>query len=349
LMWILLLCLMLIFAISVCLTTGSLYILNKVADDAEDIIMTDELKDLDRYFGSVHATIYTTFAAMSGGYQWAEIVVLMEQMGWVYQAMFIAFMAMFTLCLLNIITGIFVDNALKADDELLSEQAFQKEQEHCASLTLVFEEKDLPDGLVTCKDFVEMANHPELVWFFRELRIPQSEAAAVFFLLDPTSDGAMDIQDCVHCLLRLKGQSSALDMRTLMHDVADMSHLVREYVTFGKNMLNAVGTLTAQNNAFLVNRDTIASCPAPAATSPASGQLTVVTSLQQSVVLKSTESSDSVVGFTSEAAVTPIESIAGAQNTAKTLRMKPRTKKKACRTTVSSPRDQQRASQLETE
>jgi len=328
LMWILLLCLMLIFAISVCLTTGSLYLLNTVADDAEAIVMTDELKNLEKYFGSVHATIYTTFAAMSGGYQWADIVELMEQMGWVYQAMFIGFMAMFTLCMLNIITGIFVDNALKADDELLSEQAFQKEQEHCASLTLLFEQKQLPDGQVTCKDFVEMANHPELVWFFRELRIPQSEAAAVFFLLDPSSDGAMDIHDCVHCLLRLKGQSSALDMRTLMHDVSDMSHLMRDYAKFGKQTLNAVGTLVAQNNAFcaqnnavLLNKDASASCPAPAASTPASGRLTAVTPLPHLATMKSSE-------FES------VESSNGAQNPLKTLKMKPRTKKKAGRVTV---------------
>jgi len=198
---------------------------------------------LELYFGSVHASLYTTFAAMAGGYQWAEIVMFMEQMGWVYQTMFVTFMALFTFCMMNIITGIFVDNALRADEELLSDRKFQEEQDHCASLTTVFEQNLKSTnhaGMITLPDFVEMADHPELTWFLRELRIPVREAGTLFHLLDTNETRALEIHECVHGLLRLKGQSTALDMRTLMHEIADMNHLLKDYTTFAKRIFSSL-------------------------------------------------------------------------------------------------------------
>ena len=87
---------MMIFVLAVCLTTGSLYLLHGDGSGPEPE-MTPELQMVDHYFGTVTASAFSIFAAISGGYLWADVSDAMHSMGVFYQGLFVAFVSFFTL------------------------------------------------------------------------------------------------------------------------------------------------------------------------------------------------------------------------------------------------------------
>merc|ERR1712039_173338 len=73
---------------------------------------------LDQYFGTLDRSILTIFQSISGGYDWSEPVEPLIQhvspwMGVVY-SLFVAFVL---LALMNVITGVFVEQAVRQGKE----------------------------------------------------------------------------------------------------------------------------------------------------------------------------------------------------------------------------------------
>jgi hypothetical protein len=156
--WILLMMGMMMFVVAVTVTTGSLYILHGDGYDEPDPVMTDELRKVDMYFGSVTNSMFSIFASMSGGYLWADLVDIMTEMGFLYQVIFVLFMALITFAFLNLITGIFVDNATQADQEISQQRETKKRMEQYELLRKLFQDIDTcRTGMVTCQEFVEYA------------------------------------------------------------------------------------------------------------------------------------------------------------------------------------------------
>jgi hypothetical protein len=237
--WILVMCSMMIFAMSVCLTTGSLYILHPDGQNSIDPAeMTSNMEDIKHYFGTVHSSLFTTFSAMGGGLDWAGVVESMHEMGWVYQAMFIVFIAFFTVAMLNIITGIFVDNAGKADDELDEERNRKREAARAHQLKLFYMDFDLEnDGKISLNEFVELQDDPGMIKIMRDLKIPNHDAASLFRLLDTNCNGELDVTEFVSGLLHLKGQSTSLDVAALLYECRQIKRLLISHAQFSKMRL----------------------------------------------------------------------------------------------------------------
>merc|ERR1719356_2379232 len=74
----------------------------------------DETWRLQRhYFCDVVRTGLTLLQSTMGGLDWNDIYVLIEPLGAVYIMAFIFYIAFFHFAVLNILTGIFVENAMK--------------------------------------------------------------------------------------------------------------------------------------------------------------------------------------------------------------------------------------------
>lgn len=66
---------------------------------------------LMKYFGSLPRTMMTLYQGISGGIDWLNAVEVLAPVSWIIEYIFSAYVFFTVFCCLNIITGIFVDNA----------------------------------------------------------------------------------------------------------------------------------------------------------------------------------------------------------------------------------------------
>lgn len=62
----------------------------------------------------MHDTFWTLFAAVTGGYDWAEVSEPLLQLGGLYRFCFLLYVSSVLLGLLNILNGVFVNAALQS-------------------------------------------------------------------------------------------------------------------------------------------------------------------------------------------------------------------------------------------
>merc|ERR1712232_560568 len=81
----------------------------------------DETSDILRlYVADVGDTMYTLFACLTSGLSWVEVAKALFGVHWFLGMVFVFYIAFGMLCVLNIITGVFVESAMKnseADDD----------------------------------------------------------------------------------------------------------------------------------------------------------------------------------------------------------------------------------------
>eukprot|EP00913_Durusdinium_trenchii_P013904 g13053.t1 len=82
------------------------------------------------YYGTLSRTILTLFMTISGGMLWNEALKPLSEISWIVDILFLMYIFSTVFCCLNIMTGIFVDNAQasKKTDETVVRQEWEKER-----------------------------------------------------------------------------------------------------------------------------------------------------------------------------------------------------------------------------
>jgi hypothetical protein len=168
------------------------------------------------YWGSVSKSCLSFFQAISGGNDWAVLHdPLKEQidikMGFAFQG-YIAFVQY---ALLNVITGIFVENAVG--------NAKKDKQDEMASLVrhflkIVSGEHEGNEGVIT---YEEYRNHLESPWmqqYFEYIDVDPSDAEFLFQLLDIDGNGEVGADEFLNGCMRCSGSARSLDLRQLTHE-----------------------------------------------------------------------------------------------------------------------------------
>merc|ERR1719277_2551075 len=77
---------------------------------------SDQLKALEHLYGSFGKALLTLFRAISGGDDWSTLAAPIAKVGPLYEAAWVVYISFMVFGMLNILTGIFVDSAMKAAD-----------------------------------------------------------------------------------------------------------------------------------------------------------------------------------------------------------------------------------------
>merc|ERR1712217_783691 len=142
-------------------------------------------------------------------------------MGGVAFATYIAFAV---LCVLNIITGVFVENAnqiTSRDDDYLLLEELSNRQRWLGDVKQLFEDVDDDgSGEVEFKEFERHLQDDRIQLYFRKLGVElESEHTRRFFdLLDFDSDGRLNLDEFVLGLSKLHGKARSIDVAHLLQD-----------------------------------------------------------------------------------------------------------------------------------
>lgn len=213
LLWTLALLLLLIYIIGI-------YFTQLVSDHmVQTEVFGDEEVLFDQYYGSLARSILSLFQAMSGGIDWDNLAQpLVERISPLLGLVLALYIAFALLALMNVVTGVFVESALKnARDE----------QEHfmVQHARRLFQNSDLDcSGKLNWEEFQCQMSNPEMQQYFRLIDVEIQEATELFKLLDLDRSGEVDYEEFLNGCLRLRGNAKAIDLVTLLLENRRLFH-----------------------------------------------------------------------------------------------------------------------------
>lgn len=242
LMWSLVMMAVILYMFSLVFVQQATAYLGQDPDQQEELT----IEGLSLAFGSVEYSIMTLFQTLFGGDDWAKFQMLLRAAGPLGEAMYIFFIAFANIALLNILTGIFVENALK----LAQPNFFEKAAEHHRDLVeqakvleeLCCEWDTDGNGLLSFKEFVDMVSHPKVRMYldYLGLEVPSLE---MFFGLLADDTGQVNVDTFVTACMRLRGDAKSIDMKQLSLEIR-LGKLLRKDVkaikkalTHGQNVM----------------------------------------------------------------------------------------------------------------
>lgn len=218
LMWSLVLMCVILYMFSLVFVQQATAYLAQDPDQQEELTVSS----IRLAFGSVEYSMLTLFQTLFGGDDWGKFQMLLREAGPLGEAMYILFIAFANIALLNILTGVFVENALK----LAQPNFFEKAAEHHRDLVeqaKVLEELccewDTDDnGLLSFQEFVDMVSHPKVRKYldYLGLEVPSLE---MFFSLLADESGQVSCNTFVTACMRLRGDAKSIDMKQLSLEI----------------------------------------------------------------------------------------------------------------------------------
>merc|ERR1719350_1227876 len=107
--------------------------------------MQATVQSMREIFDGMPTTLLTLFMCVSGGINWWDLVKLFREIGDGYSLLLSIYIAIMVLALMNIVTGIFVNDAVamaQHDHAIVQETQAAIYAEHIAQLSSVFSEAD---------------------------------------------------------------------------------------------------------------------------------------------------------------------------------------------------------------
>jgi len=179
---------------------------------------------LQENYGTLPTAVYTLFLSISGGLSWVEACNPLIEITPLLGLIFMLYIAFSVFCVLNIITGIFVEEATTMtaqDEENMLLHELQKRKRFIAEAKRLFEEADEDgSGKLTWEEFREALQHVRVQKLLENLGIDVVATGVrnVFDLFDFDGDGTLEISEFTQGLFQLRGYARSIDIAQLRHD-----------------------------------------------------------------------------------------------------------------------------------
>jgi len=180
------------------------------------------------------------FEVITGGVSWDEVMhpILKD----ISPAMGIVLLFYITFCLfamLNIVTGVFVETALR--------KAREDKDTYTANhiCELFFNDEDNEDE-ICWETFKKKLDSTDMQEYFRSINVDPSEAHSLFRLLDMNDNNALDASELVNGCLRLRGEAKALELSLLMFETSRMNKVVLAFHSRAEAMLTHIAEVLVQ-------------------------------------------------------------------------------------------------------
>lgn len=179
----------------------------------------EEAASLVLYFGSLGSSVLSLYQGITGGVDWSQLSApLISQLSATVGFIFCFYIAFALLALLNVVTGVFVQTALKSGKDDRDMYMLH----HVRRLFQDFEH-DKGETQLSWDDFEAQLGSPSMVEFFKAIDVDESEARGIFSLLDADDSGQIDLDEFLNGCLGLHGPAKALHLSTLMYETRLMS------------------------------------------------------------------------------------------------------------------------------
>lgn len=201
--WTLVLIVFMLYVVGVCFT-------QLVSSHARSEGLTSP--ELEKYFGSLDASVVSLFQAMTGGVDWDELSRPLSDIHFTLAILFSFYIAFAVLAMLNVVTGVFVDSAVHASQR-------DNEKDIVMRIREVYQACDADgNGKLTWEEFEMQLASPGSEDVLAHIGLNVADAKQLFELLDVNDDGEIDWDEFVMGCLRLRGPAKSVDVVTMMYE-----------------------------------------------------------------------------------------------------------------------------------
>lgn len=209
------------------------------------------------HFGSLGYTMYSLYKAITGGEDWALFADALFEVSDALGVFFCAYIAFSIFAVLNVITGVFVDNAIRANqqdaDVIIMEQT-EARKKHIDDVKSVFEKADSDgSGTLTWEEFQTHVENPYVQAYFRQigLELAVDDARTIFSLLDFDGGGCIDLDEFIFGCGHLKGFATSMDLARMGHAQRQQTNKLiaraNEQADHLEGMVQKISTLLEQS------------------------------------------------------------------------------------------------------
>jgi len=215
--WAMLLLVLMIYSFGILFTDMALQYLEETSDPV-----------LDNFFGSVYQSCSTLFRALLEGFDWVTAADALQPVGVIWVQFFHVYMTVGGLAILNVITGVFVNSAIKTrerDQETLLRHV-QQFKKLVADLWKKIDKNGL--GRITIAEFEVLFSDQEMRTFFDAIEVNAVDAWTLFDALDADGDHLISYEEFAQRCMQLHGTARAVDLFALTQQSTKLWEQVQE-------------------------------------------------------------------------------------------------------------------------
>eukprot|EP00931_Biecheleriopsis_adriatica_P044115 TRINITY_DN25205_c0_g2_i1.p1 TRINITY_DN25205_c0_g2~~TRINITY_DN25205_c0_g2_i1.p1 ORF type:complete len:321 (+),score=50.74 TRINITY_DN25205_c0_g2_i1:312-1274(+) len=193
-------------------------------EEAADIVNTLKIR-----FGSLHRSMHTLFRSIANGLDWSVAADALERVHWVYTYVFTMFVTFSCFAVLNVMTGVFCQNAFEAsqrDQDLVAQGMIADREHNLDIMRQLFSTIGGNDQVINLREFEAMFHDEKVKVFLKSLDLAPNDAWTLFKLLDSERQGEVDLNNFIDGCSKLKGSARALDLASVQGDTRIMKKTV---------------------------------------------------------------------------------------------------------------------------
>jgi len=198
--------------------------MNAVANALPDLQHdTHLMHSLLQYYGTVRLTMLTLFMSTTGGMDWSLAADALYPLGSFYYVLFLFYVSIVSFAIVNLITGLFVDGAMKAaeKDRIHEMQDVRSEQEDFkeAVKTLFVEMVHDEDGILDREELTAAVQEPRMKAFMEWMQYDETEIITLFRILDKAGGSkGVTFEFFVESCFRFGQRTKGLDLLILLDE-----------------------------------------------------------------------------------------------------------------------------------
>mmetsp|Transcript_18480 Transcript_18480/g.41173 ORF Transcript_18480/g.41173 Transcript_18480/m.41173 type:complete len:663 (+) Transcript_18480:49-2037(+) len=203
--------------------------------------------NLREHYGSLDRTFFSLVKSIFNGQAWGELMQPLTHVSFVATFVFMTYLMLTLLCLLNVIHGVFVDSALQSTahyKDLMVAEAQKKRIMLVQHLKDVFKEIDSDNsGFITVAEFDACLSTPGGRAFFEVMGLSTVQAYQLFRLIDADSSESVDLDEFCEGCIRFMGEAKNFDIQCI---IAENRQVLMKWTTFIDNFEGCIRSNVAQ-------------------------------------------------------------------------------------------------------
>jgi len=189
----------------------------------QDVLVSQSAKrGFEDYWSGVGISMDSLFKALTSGDDWSRFGDPFQESSPVYYIVFLFYIGFTFFAVMNILTGIFVDNAIKlssSDRDQVILENLEQEESFAHEIKMLFHKIDANgSGTVSWEELEPQLRDPAVQSYLASLELTIQDAGLFFRMLSEHSSQAnkeVDIDTFVDGCMRVKGPAMGLDLQAV--------------------------------------------------------------------------------------------------------------------------------------
>merc|ERR1740129_2358634 len=186
--------------------------------------------EFEEWYSGLFRTMFSLLLAITGGTDWLAIVDPLKAIHWTYQVIFSFYILFVIFGVVNVLTGVFLENAAEfMDRDLMVQGQLVRMENFVSEMMHLFREFD-PDntGRVDNEELYQYLKLEKVQAYLAAHNLDCTHAAALVGLIDSNNTEGVDLREFILGMLRLRGGAKSVDLQLIDFKIDALKALVSD-------------------------------------------------------------------------------------------------------------------------